>query len=56
MKVEHKGRDALSENASVLTETPWAYLKVRQTEYEKLQPTLFADLFNGVPQEKRARS
>ena len=34
-----------------MTETPWAYLKVRQTEYEKVQPTLSADLFNGVPPE-----
>jgi len=32
------------ENASVLTGTLWAYLNVLQTEYERLQPTSFADL------------
>jgi hypothetical protein len=28
----------------MLTGTPWEYLKVPQTELEKLQPTEFADL------------
>jgi type III restriction enzyme len=32
------------ENATLLTGTPWEYLKVRQTEYASLQPTRFADL------------
>ncbi len=32
------------ENATTLTGTPWAYFKVRQEEYNRLQPTLFADL------------
>jgi type III restriction enzyme len=32
------------ENASMLTGTPWSYLKVRQTEYSNLQPTTFSDL------------
>jgi type III restriction enzyme len=32
------------ENATMLTGKPWSYGKVRQTEYESLQPALFADL------------
>jgi type III restriction enzyme len=32
------------ENATRLTSRPWAYLKVLQTEYTRLQPTTFADL------------
>jgi len=32
------------ENATQLAKRPWAYVKVRQTEYKKLQPTLFEDL------------
>ena len=32
------------ENATALTGTSWEYLKVRQEEYNSLQPTLFADL------------
>jgi hypothetical protein len=32
------------ENAIGLTGTPWTYLKVRQGEYESLQPAQFADL------------
>jgi type III restriction enzyme len=31
-------------NATRLTGTPWAYLKVPQAEYDGLQPTRFADL------------
>jgi type III restriction enzyme len=44
--VAHKDRAALlwCENAAQLTGTSWAYLKVPQTEYESLQPSLFADL------------
>jgi type III restriction enzyme len=33
------------ENTTRLTSKPWAYLKVLQTAYEKLQPTRFEDLF-----------
>jgi type III restriction enzyme len=33
------------ENTSKLTGKPWAYLKVLQTSYKQLQPTLFEDLF-----------
>lgn len=32
------------ENTTKLTGKPWAYLKVLQTAYERLQPTAFADL------------
>ena len=32
------------ENATQLTGKPWAYIKVRQTEYIKLQPERFEDL------------
>jgi len=32
------------ENASALTGKPWTYIKVLQTEYNKLQPTAFTDL------------
>jgi type III restriction enzyme len=32
------------ENASMLTDTDWRYLKVSQVEFAKLQPTEFADL------------
>ncbi len=32
------------ENATRLTGKPWAYLKVPQTEYNKLQPNLFSDV------------
>ena len=32
------------ENTTSLTRTPWAYLKVLQTQYKRLQPTAFADL------------
>ncbi len=45
---EFAGKDRAArlwcENATALTGTPWAYLKVRQEEYNGLQPTLFADL------------
>ncbi|MGA2220479.1 MAG: DEAD/DEAH box helicase family protein [Verrucomicrobiia bacterium] len=39
------------ENASALTGKPWAYIKVRQTEYTKLQPTSFSDLLVLSPQK-----
>ncbi len=32
------------ENATLLTGTPWRYLKVPQKEFEKLQPVEFGDL------------
>ncbi|MCI0462345.1 MAG: hypothetical protein L0Z62_35785, partial [Gemmataceae bacterium] len=32
------------ENATLLTGKPWSYLKVRQTEYNSLQPNRFADV------------
>jgi hypothetical protein len=32
------------ENATQLAKRPWAYVKVRQTEYKKFQPTQFEDL------------
>ena len=32
------------ENASSLTGKPWAYIKVRQTEYNALQPSNLTDL------------
>jgi type III restriction enzyme len=44
--VSHKDRAARlwCENATRLTETPWAYVKVLQNEFEKLLPTRFSDL------------
>jgi hypothetical protein len=33
-----------ADNATRLTGKPWVYVKVRQGEYDSLQPTLFADL------------
>jgi type III restriction enzyme len=44
--VAHKDRAAhlWCENAMLLTGKPWSYLKVRQTEYDNLQPTGFSDL------------
>jgi hypothetical protein len=33
------------ENATTLTGKKWAYLKVRQGEYDSLQPSLFGDIF-----------
>ena len=45
--VAHKDRAAQlwCENTTRLTGKPWAYLKVRQSAYEQLQPTRFEDLF-----------
>jgi type III restriction enzyme len=37
------------ENATKLTGKSWAYLKVLQTEYKKLQPTEFQDLIVLAP-------
>ncbi len=53
VEVAHKARAAQlwCENATRLTGTSWCYLLVRQAEYQRLQPTLFADLvacFEGV--------
>lgn len=44
--VAHKDRAAQiwCENATMLTETAWEYIKVPQKEFERLQPTAFADL------------
>ncbi len=44
--VAHKDRAAQlwCENASTLTSARWAYLKVPQNGFDKLQPTSFADL------------
>jgi type III restriction enzyme len=44
--VAHKDRAATiwCENATLLTETTWAYVKVPQIEFGKLQPTSFADV------------
>jgi type III restriction enzyme len=39
------------ENASKLTGKPWAYLKVRQTDYNGLQPIDFTDLLVLKPQK-----
>ena len=44
--VAHKDRAARLwvENATLLTGVEWEYLKVQQTEFNKLQPDEFADL------------
>ncbi len=44
--VAHKDRAARiwCENATMLTGTPWCYLKVPQKEFGKLQPSEFGDL------------
>jgi type III restriction enzyme len=44
--VAHKDRAATiwCENASILTGKPWKYLKVKQTDYNQLQPDSLADL------------
>jgi type III restriction enzyme len=39
------------ENATKLAGKPWAYLKVLQTEYKKLQATRFEDLFVLAPKK-----
>jgi type III restriction enzyme len=39
------------ENTTKLTGKPWAYLKVLQTEYKRLQPTSFSDLIVLRPAE-----
>ncbi|HLK55290.1 MAG TPA: hypothetical protein VKU00_01920, partial [Chthonomonadaceae bacterium] len=46
LDVAHKDRAAgiWCENATLLTGTPWQYLKVPQSEFDKLQPTGYADL------------
>jgi type III restriction enzyme len=52
VNVAGKDRAALlwCENATLLTGTPWAYLKVRQSDYKSLQPARFADLLVLAPQ------
>lgn len=44
--VAHKDRAATiwCENATLLTDTTWAYVKVPQVEFGKLQPTVLADV------------
>src|SRR5207248_4588970 len=44
--VAHKDRAAQiwAENATLLTGTPWHYIKVPQKEWEKLQPADLADV------------
>jgi type III restriction enzyme len=46
VEVAHKDRAATlwCENATMLTGTPWRYLKVPQKEFAKLQPSEFGDL------------
>lgn len=46
VNVVYKDRAARiwSENASMLTGIPWTYIKVRQGDYNSLQPNQFADL------------
>ncbi|MHB1423190.1 MAG: restriction endonuclease [Gemmataceae bacterium] len=46
VNVAYKDRAARMwcENASMLARVPWTYLKVRQNEYNSLQPSEFADL------------
>jgi type III restriction enzyme len=46
VKVKHKDNAAhlWCDNATRLTGQPWVYVKVRQNEYDSLQPSLFADL------------
>ena len=39
----------ISENASLLTGTDWSYLKIPQSEFEKLQPDQLADLLVFAP-------
>jgi type III restriction enzyme len=52
--VPHKNRAAelWCENATILTGVPWAFLIVRQSEYNRLHPDEFADL--GVLQVQMA--
>lgn len=49
--VAYKDRAAViwCENATMLTGTQWTYLKVPQKEFEKLDPTEFADLAAFAP-------
>jgi type III restriction enzyme len=45
-EVPHKNRAAVlwCENATILTGVPWAFLIVRQSDYNRLRPDEFADL------------
>ena len=49
--VAHKDRAAQiwCENATLLTEQSWNYLKVPQTDFESLRPDEFIDLLALVP-------
>ena len=46
VNVAYKDRAARTwcDNAALLTGVPWTYLKVRQSDYNSLQPNVFADL------------
>ncbi len=57
VNVLHKDRAAClwCANATVLTGQPWCYLKVRQEEYNRLQPTRFADLTVLAPSPSGGR-
>jgi len=46
VNVPHKDRAAQiwCENATLLTDTTWQYIKVPQKEFDKLEPTQFSDL------------
>ena len=54
VNVANKDRAAQlwSENATKLTGQPWAYLKVPQLEYNRLQPTRFAEVMFLAPPEE----
>ena len=52
--VAHKDRAATiwCDNATLLTDITWSYVKVPQVEFGKLQPTVWSDavvVFGGVP-------
>jgi type III restriction enzyme len=59
--VETKGREDVDvarkdraaqiwcENATLLTGTAWSYLKIPQGDFDKLQPTTFADVLVLAP-------
>lgn len=56
LDVAHKDRAAQiwCENATLLTDTGWAYVKVPQREFERLEPSEFSDLtVLGAPQTRQ---
>jgi type III restriction enzyme len=46
VNVKHKDQTARlwCENATLLTDTPWVYRKIMETEFDKLQPSMFDEL------------